>query len=259
MNNKWVPYIFVLIAFLIIISLDSFQTAPGQEESKQIKSMPIPKLKLMVAGQPIEYKSGKFDWVDKGTGSIIDEDEPPLLFSNILITTVKPFSVLEPSFSLEPDKIEISTFQSNYDLEDEMFPFTPLSGSTYMFNNTAGQQTTVIRATYGEQEFHYAFPLIIEKTISYQSQLAEEKGKLAILEIFDETQRAANWPLKDVKNTHIHKAQSMSVKNVEEAKAKFPDLEITSLPYYAIFNHEKVLYQLNDSQEFFKLLGVVIP
>jgi len=101
--------------------------------------------------------------------------------------------------------------------------------------------------------------VVIDTTISYQHQLAEEKGSLAVLEIYDDSQQQDNWSLEKVSKSYIHKAQSKTARSVEEAQAMFPELEITSLPYYAVFNHEKVLYQVYDPDEFVKLLRVVIP
>ncbi|MEH7444982.1 hypothetical protein V7201_22000 [Bacillus sp. JJ1122] len=260
MKNKWLPYIFVIIAVLLAFSLDLFQSA--EEEKNRGESTTFakaPEVEFLIAGEPVEYKSGIYEWIEQGTGSIIDQNEPPILFHDLLPLTVKPFSTLDISFSEEPDHAEIAVFQSNYDLEQGISEFNSLIKNQYTFNNYPGNRTVIIRASFGNQEFHYIFPLIIEQTISYQYQLAEEKGKLAVLEIHDDSQKQENWSLEKVTNTYIHKAQSRTARSVEEAQAMFPELEITSLPYYAVFNHEKLLYQMNDPEEFVKLLRVVIP
>ncbi|MEH7885004.1 hypothetical protein V7654_11865 [Bacillus sp. JJ1609] len=260
MKNKWLPYVFVIIAVLIAVSHDWFQTAEeGKTRGGSTTFAKAPDVQLLIAGEPVEYKAGIYDWIDQGTGSIIDQNEPPIMFRDIQSLTVKPFSTLDISFSEEPARAEIAVFQANYDLEQGMSEFNSLMNNQYTFNNIPGKQTVIIRASFGNQEFHYTFPLIIEKTISYQHQLAEEKGKLAVLEIHDDSQQQDNWSLEKVKNRYIHKAQSRTARSVEDAQAMFPELEITTLPYYAVFNHEKVLYQVNDPDEFVKLLRVVIP
>ncbi|WP_423406671.1 hypothetical protein AABM38_12185 [Heyndrickxia sp. MSNUG] len=260
MKNKWVPYVFVIIAVVIAFSLDLFQSdGDGKNNGGSTTFAKVPEVQLLISGEPVEYKSGIFDWIEQGTGIIIDQNEPPIMFHDIQSLTVKPFSILDISFSEEPDHAEIAVFQANYDLEQGISEFNSLIKNQYTFNNYPGTRTVIIRASYGNQEFHYTFPVIIEQTISYQHQLAEEKGKLAVLEIHDDSQKQDNWSLEKVTNTYIHKAQSRTARSVEEAQAMFPELQITSLPYYAVFNHEKVLYQMNDSEEFVKLLRVVIP
>jgi len=260
MKNKWLPYVFVIIAFVIAFSLDWFQSAEeGKKSGGSTTFAKVPEVQLLIAGETVAYKAGIYDWIEQGTGSIIDQNEPPILFHDIQPLTVKPFSTLDLSFSEEPVHAEIAVFQANYDLEQGMSEFNSLINNQYTFNNIPGQRTVIIRADFGNQEFHYTFPLIIEKTISYQHQLAEEKGKLAVLEIHDDSQQQDNWSLEKVKNPYIHKAQSRTARSVEDAQAMFPELKITSLPYYAVFDHEKVLYQMNDPEEFVKLLRVVIP
>lgn len=259
MKNKLLPYLFVLIAVLIAVSLDWFQSAEVEKTSRVKTFARSPEAQLLINGEAVSHKAGIFEWIDKGTGNIIDQNEPPILFHNIQSLTVKPFSKLEIAFSKDPDHIEIASIQSNYGLEEGIVHFESIYDNHYTFNNVPGKRTILIRARFGKQEFHYTFPLIIDKTISYQHLLAEEKGKLAVLEIYDESQQQDNWSLERVKNPHIQKARSMTAGSVEEAKAMFPDLEISSLPYYAVFNHEKVLYQVNDLNEFIKLLRVVIP
>lgn len=260
MKNKWLPYVFVIIAVLLAVTLDWFQSTEEVKNSGGSTTFAkVPEVQLLIAGETVEYKSGIYDWIEQGTGIIIDQNEPPILFHDLQPLTVKPFSKLDISFSEEPDHAEIAVFQANYDLEQGISEFNSLINNQYTFNNYPGTRTVIIRASFGNKEFHYTFPLIIEKTVSYQHQLAEEKGKLAVLEIHDDTQQQDNWSLEKVTNPHIHKAQSRTARSVEEAQAMFPELEITSLPYYAVLNHEKVLYQMNDADEFVKLLRVVLP
>lgn len=147
-------------------------------------------------GNLLRKKTGIFEWINKGTGIIIDQNEPPILFHDIQPLTVKSFSKLEISFSKDPDHIEIASIQSNYGLEEEISHFESLYDNQYTFNNIPGKRTIIIRASFGKQEFHYTFPLIIDKTISYQHLLAEEKGRLAVLEIYDESQQQDTGPLK---------------------------------------------------------------
>lgn len=258
MKNKLLPYVLVITAIILIFTLEEFKTDKEDLPGKTIFA-PLPPLELTIDGLPVEHIYGQYDWVKNGTGPVIDSDEPPILFNKMQIQSIKPFSELKMNFSQEPRQVDIASIQWGQGLEEGIIAFTSLFEQNFTFNNIPGKQTIIIRAYYGEQEVHYTFPIIIEKVISFQHQLAEEKGSLAILEIYDEKQQGANWALDNIKNRYIHKAQSLSVGSIEEARLKFPDLEIKSLPNYAIFDHEKLLYQVYDEKEFFKLIPVVLP
>lgn len=258
MINRFLPYAIALLVMITIFTIE--ENKPDKEELPTVKKISsIPTLELSIEGLPLEFVTGQFNWVSKGTGVVIDKDEPPVLFKNTPVQSIKPFSKLQMNFSKEPRQAEIAVIKWTDDLEDGRFIFEPLLESTYTFNNFSGKQIVVIRGFYDDQEVHYTFPINIEKVVSYQNQLAEEKGGLAILEIYDKKQHGANWALDRIKNSYIHKAQSMSVVTIDEARSQFPDLDIKSLPYYAIFDHEKVLYQVYAEQEFFKLIPVVLP
>ena len=138
-------------------------------------------------------------------------------------------------------------------------PFETIFDNTYTFNNVAGQSTVIIQASSGDQGFHYTLPLSIEELVAYQAQLAEEPGYLAVLELYKPEALQGNWTLEQVNNKYVHKAHSLKVNNLEEARQQFPDLKIDSLPYYAIFNHERLLYEAYNREDFFKMLRVASP
>lgn len=258
MINRFLPYAIALLVMITIFTIEG--NKPEKEElSAEKKNSSMPTLELSIEGLPVEFVTGHFNWVNKGTGDVIDPDEPPMLFNKTPVQTIKPLSKLKMKFSEEPAQLEISVIKWKDELAEGRIMFDSVFESTYTFNNLPGKQIVVIRGFFDDQEVHYTFPINIEKVVSYQNQLAEEKGSLAILEIYDKKQHGANWALDRIKNSYIHKAQSMSVVTIDEARSKFPELDVKSLPYYAIFDHEKVLYQVYDEEEFFKLIPVVLP
>jgi hypothetical protein len=259
MKNKWLPYVLVLFAIIIIFSLDRLQTRSTDTESAETTAHELPEAKIKINGIEIPYKSGNFEWVEKGTGPVIDQDEPPILFHDLLPVNVKPFSTMVITFSEEDKNYDLGIYQARDNLETGMIPFAPVINNSYTFNNVPGISTIVIRLAFGGKEYHYTFPMITEKVISYQQQLAEEKGYLAVLELYSPEAQQSNWALENINNHHVHKAQSKQVRSLEEAQRMFPDLNITSLPYYAIFNHQKLLFQVNNRDDFMKLIKVAVP
>lgn len=259
MKNNRLPYVLVLFAIMIIFSLDRLQNHSSNTEYAETTGHELPEAKITIEGIDIPYKSGNFEWVEKGTGPVIDQDEPPILFHDLLPVNVKPFSKMEITFSDEDNNYDLGIHQSRGDLETGMIPFEPVINNTYTFNNVPGISTVVIRLASGGKEYHYTFPMITEKVISYQHQLAEEEGYLAVLELYSPEAQQANWALENLNNHHVHKAQSKQVRSLEDAQRMFPDLNITSLPYYAVFNHQRLLYQVNNRDDFMKLIGVIVP
>lgn len=259
MKSKWLPYIIVLIAILLIFTLDRFRTLLPEQEKEP--SFSIPEAVITVGDQEVIYKSGTFDWVKKGTGPVIDQDEPPILFHDLLPVSVKPFSKMKITFPEKAgiDNISVYRSQAQGELEMGNLPFETIFGNNYTLNNVAGQSTVIIQASIGDQVYHYAFPLIIEEVVAYQAQLAEEPGYLAVLELFKPEAQQENWALEQVNNKYVHKAHSLQVNNLEEARRQFPDLKIDSLPYYAIFNHERLLYEAYNRDDFFKMLKIASP
>ena len=219
----------------------------------------IPEAIISIDGQNILYKSGTFSWVENGTGPVVDEDEPPILFHDLLPVSAKPFSKMKITFPEKAGINDVSVYRSRGDLEMGDLPMETIFDNTYTFNNVAGLSTVIIQASTGDQVYHYAFPLIIEEVVSYQSQLAEEKGYLAVLELYQPEAQQVNWALEEVNNDYVHKAHSMQVNSLEEARRQFPDLNIETLPFYAIFNHERLLYEANNKDDFFKLLKIAAP
>ena len=236
MKNKWLPYGIVLLAIFLIFTVDKFRILmPEQQEEP---SFSIPEAEITIEDQEVLYKTGTFAWVEKGTGPVIDQDEPPILFHDLLPVSVKPFSKMNINFPEKAGIDKISVYRSKGDLEMGDLPMETIFDNTYTFNNVAGLSTVIIQASRGDQVYHYAFPLIIEEVVTYQAQLAEEKGYLAVLELYKPEAQQENWALEQVNNQYVHKAHSMQVNSLEEARRQFPDLEIDSLPYYAIFNHK---------------------
>ena len=128
MNSKWLPYVFILIAIFLIFTIDKLQPLM----SDHVKEAPftIPKAKITINGQEILYKSGSFAWVEDGTGPIIDQDEPPILFHDLLPVSVKPFSIMEVTFQPK-DKIDnIAVYRSRGDLEKGPLPFESIFDNT---------------------------------------------------------------------------------------------------------------------------------
>lgn len=257
MKNKWLPYGIVLLAIILIFTIDKFQTVMPKQEKEQTFS--IPEAEISIEGQEVLYKSGTFTWVEKGTGTVIDQDEPPILYHDLLPLSVKPFSKMKITFPKKAEIDKITVYHSRGDLEMGDLPMETIFDNTYTFNNVAGLSTIIIQASRGDQVYHYTFPLIIEELVTYQAQLAEEQGYLAVLELYKPEALQENWALEQVNNQYVHKAHSMQVSSLEEARRQFPDLEINSLPYYAIFNHERLLYQANNREDFFKLLKIASP
>ncbi|MBS8264072.1 hypothetical protein DYI25_06455 [Mesobacillus boroniphilus] len=257
MKNKWLPYGIVLLAILMIFTMDKFRTLlPEQQEES---SFSIPEAQITIAGQEVLHKSGTFAWVEKGTGPVVDQDEPPILFHDLLPVSAKPFSKMMVAFSEEAGINTISVYRSRGDLEMGSQPFETIFDNTYTFNNVAGLSTVIIQASRGDQVYHYTFPLIIEELVTYQGQLAEEQGYLAVLELYKPEAQQENWALEQVNNQYVHKAHSLQVNSLEEARRKFSDLKIDALPYYAIFNHERLLYESNNREDFFKMLKIAAP
>lgn len=259
MKSKWLPYGIVLIAIFLIFTLDRFRTLLPEQAKEP--SFSIPEVIISVGDQEVIYKSGTFAWVEKGTGPVIDQDEPPILFHDLLPVSVKPFSEMKITFPEKAgiDNISVYRSQRQGDLEVGNLPLETVFDDTYTFNNVAGQSTVIIQASSGDQVYHYAFPLIIEEVVAYQAQLAEEPGYLAVLELYKPEELQANWALEQVNNKYVHKAHSLKVNNLEEARRQFPDLKIDSLPYYAIFNHERLLYEAYNRDDFFKMLKIASP
>lgn len=259
--KKWLPYGLVLLALILIFTFDTFQSRIQEQEEEKEKepSFTIPEAVITVHGQDILYKSGTFSWVENGTGPVVDEDEPPILFHDLLPVSAKPFSIMKITFPEKAGINNLSIYRSQGDLEMGSLPLETIFDNTYTFNNVAGLSTVVIQASTRDQVYHYTFPLIIEKVVSYQSQLAEEQGYLAVLELYQPETQQANWALEEVNNNYVHKAHSMQMDSLEEARRQFPDLKIETLPYYAIFNHERLLYEANSREDFFKLLKIAAP
>jgi hypothetical protein len=259
MKSKWLPYGIVLIAIVLIFTIDKFRTLLPEQEKEP--SFSIPAAVITVEDEEVIYKSGTFRWVETGTGPVIDQDEPPILFHDLLPVSVKPFSEMKIIFPEEAEIDNISVFRSRGqgDLEMGNLPFDTIFNNTYTVNNVAGQSTVIIQASNGDKVYHYAFPLIIEEVVAYQAQLAEEPGYLAVLELYKPEALQENWALEQVNNKYVHKAHSLKVNNLEEARRQFPDLKIDSLPYYAIFNHERLLYEAYNRDDFFKMLKIASP
>ena len=257
LNKKWIPYALVLISVLLVYTFDTFRSR-GPEPEKEA-SISIPEAVITIDSQEVLYKSGTFSWIEKGTGPVVDQDEPPILFHDLLPVSVKPFSKMTITF---PEKARIDTvsvYRSRRDLDTGPLPLETIFDDTYTFNNVPGLSTVIIEFARKDQIYHYTFPIILEEVISYQSQLAEEKGYLAVLELYQPDAQQENWALEQVNNEYVHKAHSMQVNSVGEARQQFPDLTIETLPYYAIFNHERLLYEANNRDDFFKLLKVAAP
>ncbi|MCM3575200.1 MULTISPECIES: hypothetical protein [Mesobacillus] len=259
MKSKWLPYGIVLIAVFLVFTVDRLRTHLPEQEKEPTFS--IPEAIITVGDQEVIYKSGTFAWVEKGTGPVIDQDEPPILFHDLLPVSVKPFSEMKITFPEKEgiDSISVYRSQGQGDLEMGNLPLETVFDDTYTFNNVAGQSTVIIQASSGDQVYHYVFPLIIEEVVAYQAQLAEERGYLAILELYKPEELQVNWALEQLNNKYVHKAHSLKVNNLEEARQQFPDLKIDSLPYYAIFNHERLLYEAYNREDFFKMLRVASP
>ena len=259
MKSKWLPYGIVLIAVFLVFTVDRLRTHLPEQEKEPTFS--IPEAIITVGDQEVIYKSGTFAWVEKGTGPVIDQDEPPILFHDLLPVSVKPFSEMKITFPEKEgiDSISVYRSQGQGDLEMGNLPLETVFDDTYTFNNVAGQSTVIIQASSRDQVYHYAFPLIIEEVVAYQAQLAEEPGYLAVLELYKPEELQANWALEQVNNKYVHKAHSLKVNNLEEARRQFPDLKIDSLPYYAIFNHERLLYEAYNRDDFFKMLKIASP
>jgi hypothetical protein len=257
MKNKWLPYGIVLLAILTIFTLDKFLT-PLPEQQEDL-SYSIPEAQITIEGQEVLHKSGTFEWVEKGTGPVVDQDEPPILFHDLLPVSVKPFSKMKISFPEKAGVDNISVYRSRGDLEQGNLAMETIFDNVYTFNNVAGLSTVIIQASRGNQVYHYVFPLIIEEVVTYQAQLAEEHGYLAVLELYKPGAQQENWALEQVNNKYVHKAHSLQVNSIEEARQKFPDIKIDSLPYYAIFNHERLLYEAYNRDDFFKILKIAAP
>ncbi|RSD25562.1 hypothetical protein [Mesobacillus subterraneus] len=258
MRSKWFSYGFVIVAILVFFIIDQIQHLPVNNLLQE-KGFEIPEPKITIDGQEIPFKSGQFDWAKDGTGPVIDQDEPPILFHDLLPAIVKPFSTLEIIFPEKNNIDDVAIHEALWGLERGVDSFNPMFFNSYTFNNIPGQRTMIIRATVADEEFYYTFPIIIEELVPYQAQLAEEKGYLAALEIYPRDTQQENWALQEVNNHHIHKAQSVQVNNLQDAQQMFPGLEIYSLPYYAIFNHEKILYQANNRDDFMKWMKIAAP
>lgn len=257
MKGKWLPYGMVLLLIFLIFTLDQLLSFIPDQGKEQLFHHPVPK--ITIDGQEVLFKSGTFEWVEKGTGAVVDEDEPPILFHDLLPVSVKPLSTMEISFPEKERVDNISVYRSMGDLEMGNLPFETIFNHSYTFNNVAGLSTVIIQATRGEQKFHYTFPMIVEKVVAYQDQLAEEQGYLAILELYQSGTQQENWALEQVNNRYVHKAHSLQVENLEEARRLYPDFKIDSLPYYAIFNHERLLYQAGNREDFYKMLKIATP
>ncbi|MFT9597405.1 hypothetical protein [Mesobacillus sp.] len=259
MKSKWLPYGIVLLAIFLIFTIEGFRTLMPEQEKEL--SFSIPEAVITVGGQEVIYKSGTFAWVEVGIGPVVEQDEPPILFHDLLPVSVKPFSEMKITFPEKAgiDNISVYRSQGQGDLEMGNLPFETIFDNTYTFNNVAGQSTVIIQASSGDQVFHYTFPLIIEELVAYQAQLAEEPGYLAVLELYKPEALQENWALEQVNNKYVHKAHSLKVNNLEEAPRQFPDLKIDSLPYYAIFNHERLLYEAYNRDDFFKMLKIAAP
>jgi hypothetical protein len=257
MKSKWLPYGIVILSIILIFTIDKLRPLLPEKENESTFS--VPEAAISIDGQEVLYKSGTFAWVEQGTGPVVDQDEPPLLFHDLLPVSVKPFSKMTVNFPNDADINNISVYRSRGDLEMGNLPLEPVFNNTHTFNNVAGLSTVIIQATKGKKVYHFAFPLIIEKVVTYQAQLAEEQGYLAVLELFKPDAQQENWALEQVNNKYVHKAHSMQVNSLEDARTKFPELNIDSLPYYAIFNHESLLYEANNREDFFKLLKIAAP
>lgn len=100
LNKKWLPYALVLISVLLIYILDTYNSRVPEQEKEASTS--IPKAVITIDGQEVLYKSGTFSWVEKGIGPVVDQDEPPILFHDLLPVSVKPFSKLKITYLKKP-------------------------------------------------------------------------------------------------------------------------------------------------------------
>jgi hypothetical protein len=245
MNSKLKTFILITVAILIVVCLEIYNSSEPKKPSKPAP----PKATFHVGKTKLAYKSGNYVWVKEGTGFGNIEEEPLELLNDLSYTPVSPFGNLEFSFEKEPDIVEIATWAEEYgQINEEGLYLFPLEKNEFPIPNNPGNIFFVIRAVWDKTEVQYVVPIGVERVMPYQHLLSEEKGMYSLLEV-NLGDQSDDSLLGSVNTSRISGSMGSGAPDIEMARGMYPDLDIQSLPYFALFDDRDIVFETNKREE----------
>lgn len=257
-SSKKVSFGLVLIVILAIIGLDWMQNRKAEESGGGTTLYaPIPRATFKVGDEELPHTSGIYDWVKNGVKTGIEPDEPATLLKDLSYTPVSPFGNVVISFDKKPEKVEYSTWQDSYgNIPSEGLYMNSVEGNSIPIPQFPGNMYFIIHAVWEKQEAHYVVPIGIQREVPYQDFLSGEEGKFSVLEIFqDENQKGGFF--EDYEPTIIYGVSGLGAQNLSDARGMAPGLFIENLPFYAVFDDVKVVFQSYSKEELIDYLKKV--
>jgi len=226
------------VALVVLIAFDQWNTYKHEKP---------PKPEISVGGTNLKYALASYSW----HGKVKKDKELSRAVYDIPVPTPKvdPFQQLHVKFAKKPDKesIEVWNIDTNEKVSSKNGLFIDVPNFPWSF-------VFVIKADWGKENATYITRINIGQKVSYQPFLPWGSGKYSIIELLP-----GNFPTSTI--TKIPRDLTMKLDKMrslggtlEELKKQQPDLPITEVPAYFVFDQQKFIYQTNNLNQLIEFL-----
>lgn len=248
--KKWRAYLLIILAFGVFAAIaDVHKTSERESTGKNTSNA---KAVFKVDEQPVPYKNVQLTRINIGIEDVVDPEQFNKAIKDVTYTLVPPMSQLKLHFESVPLETNAGYWDTGFG-HGGFLNFGPVHDAITL-TNQPGRQIIMVQAVWEHEEAHYIIPIEIEQIVPYQRLLSEYEGSYSLLSIYDNgTNPVIDYT--DEKYKQIHKAQTAQYSTIEEAQKQYPGLNIQSVPYFALFNHEKIVLEtdaLDDIIHFLK-------
>ncbi|PLR86474.1 hypothetical protein [Bacillus sp. V33-4] len=233
MKKKWVwRGGIILLALGIMFAFDRYKLYQEEKPPLPIVTANGKELKPLLG--PYRWNNQKEKNKDITPGDLIQGKKPVL---------VDPLSELKIKFDEQPENITYGWWDP-YGLEIYWDGYMWNNG-TFTFPNRPDRYTQAIKVEWAKGEATYIIDAEVEKKVSYQEFLSDQKETLSILQVEPPGESMwVNLPFELASET-IMNGTAM---NMDEFISQFPELPPPpSLPAYFIFDQEKLIFNTADT------------
>ncbi|NHM32236.1 hypothetical protein [Neobacillus terrae] len=226
------------MALVVLIAFDQWNSYKHEKPPKPF---------ISVGDTNLKYAFASYSW----HGTVKKSKELSQAVYDIPVPTpkVNPFQQLHVKFPKKPDKVRIEVWntQTNEKVNSK-------KGLSIDVPNFPWSFVFVIKAEWGKENATYITRINIGQKVSYQQFLPWGKRKYTVLELLP-----GNSPDSTITKLPHNLAMKLDKMSswggtLEDLKKQQPDLPITEVPAYFVFDQKKIIFETNNLNQLIEFL-----
>lgn len=239
-KKKWIWGITIAVVLTLMVGMDLYKSRTEEKPPSPV---------ISIGNKEVPAILGPFRW----NADLMNDIEKDELLKDVSPTGINPLHDLTVTFSgEEPTNLSVMMMDLNYYEEYHLFEGDYVEGQPISLPNEPGEIELTIHAEWpGGKTGTYYLSLEREQVVSYQTLMSEEKDTYSLYHIYSP---GSPDPFMNTAlgTGAIPFTRWMGSEGLEFAQSEYPDLNITEVPSFFVFNDRELLFKTNSVEELTK-------